>query len=81
MQTEGTDMRTWQGEGEGRTNRERGRVKRVAWRHTHTIWKTASQWGLVVTRGTQPGALGQPTGVGWGWERGARSKGRMYTCG
>ena len=57
----------------GRTNRERGRMKKVAWRHTHTIWKTASQRGLAVTRGTQPGALGQPTGVGWGWERGARA--------
>ena len=36
-----------------------------------------------ITQGTQPSALWQPRGVGWGgeWEGCSGGRGHMYTCG
>ena len=48
-----------------------------------TIWKIDSQCEFALSQGTQPGALYQPRGVGWGrrWEGGSRGRGHMYTYG
>ena len=64
----------------GRTNRERGRMKKVAWRHTHHM-ENSQPAGTCCDTGNSARCSGTTYRGGRGRGERCKSRGRMYTCG